>query len=296
MLAAMLIIVQHVYPDLVIQYNSKSSQLLDLDINMIISLAILGFMTILLKRNYDGERQKVELHAKQLNELNATKDKFFSIISHDLRNPFSNLLGLSHMLRSNLDSMSRDEILEQIEAIEFSSKSGYDLLSNLLEWSMSQSGNIIYSPAFLKLKNVVDECLSVIENQAVNKKVIIISTVSVDLFVKADFNMLKIIFRNLVTNAVKYSYPEGLITISAHDNDSGAIEISISDRGIGIPAAEIDKLFRIDTKYSTAGTANESGTGLGLILSKEFVDRHGGKIWVESVPGKGSTFKFTLPK
>jgi two-component system, sensor histidine kinase and response regulator len=295
-LVIILMLFQYFYPASIIRYPNKAAQLFDLSFNLIISLAILGFSSILLKQNYDNERQKVEFNAKKLEELNATKDKFFSIISHDLKNPFNSLLGLSRLLKSNIDKYSREELMEKLNAIEESSKRGYELLDNLLEWSMAQTGKIQFTPENLKLKKVVDDCLCVIENQLANKKIIIQSEFTDDFEVKADYNMLKIILRNLITNAVKYSHQDSTVTIKAEEMDKGTVEISIIDNGVGIPQEEIHKLFRIDTKYTTPGTSNESGTGLGLLLCREFVEKHGGKIWVESKLDFGSIFKFSLPK
>ncbi len=296
LLATILILIDYFYPESMVHYPNKKSQILDLSASMIISLAILGFTTILLKQNYDKERLKVERHAEELKSLNATKDKFFSIISHDLRNPFNNLLGLSHQLLTNLDKYSPSEIHERIALIEESSKRGYELLENMLEWSMSQTGSIQFKPLELNLLSVIQKCLLVLENQVANKKIILINEIDKEINVKADYNMLKIIIRNLITNAVKYSHSGSKITIKSEFNRENEIEISVKDEGVGIPEDEITKLFRIDTKYSTSGTSNEFGTGLGLILCKEFVEKHDGKIWVESKLNSGSTFKFTLPK
>lgn len=277
-------------------YQSEFSRLLDLSVNMVVSLAILGFTAILLKQNYDRERQKVEQHAEELKNLNATKDKFFSIISHDLRNPFSNLLGLSRQLSEDLDSYTPEELRERIKLIEESSKRGYELLENLLEWSMSQRGNIKFNPLRLNLSDVINESVSILENQVKVKNINIITEVNGDLSVYADYNMLKVVLRNLITNAIKYSHPDGSVIVRAAIKNENEVEISVKDKGVGIPEDEIAKLFRIDTKYTTPGTSNEFGTGLGLILCKEFIEKHNGKISVESNVSSGSIFRFTLPK
>jgi two-component system, sensor histidine kinase and response regulator len=296
LLAIILVLMNSFYPEFMFYYSNKTSQILDLSANLIISLAILGITAILLKQNYDRERSKVEKNAAQLKSLNATKDKFFSIISHDLRNPFNNLLGISRHLKANIDNYTSEEIRENVALIEESSKRGYELLENLLEWSMSQTGSIKFKPIKLCLPSVIQECLLVLENQVANKKINLITEVDKDIEVIADFNMLKIIIRNLLTNAFKYSNPGGKVIIRSEFNTKNEIEISVIDEGIGIPDEEIEKLFRIDTKYSTPGTSDEFGTGLGLILCKEFVEKHNGKIWVESKLNSGSIFKFTLPR
>ncbi len=248
------------------------------------------------------EKQKVILEQaeqlKQSNEqlklLNATKDKFFSIIAHDLRNPFNVLIGLSDIMQRNYDKLSPDKIQKYSEIISLSAKSGYNLLENLLQWSRSQTGNISYSPVKLQLSSVIEETLDLLAANAEKKGVIIQQMVDSNFTVFADESMLLTILRNLISNAIKFSFENGKVVISAKTVE-GMAQISISDNGIGIPADKIDNLFRIDVNYTTKGTANESGTGLGLLLCKEFVERHNGKIWVESQEGKGSTFYFTVP-
>ena len=295
LLAIVLVMIEYFFPEATIHYESKSSQILDLSVNLVISLAIMGFTAILLKQNYDKERSKVEQNAVELKSLNATKDKFFSIISHDLRNPLSNLLGLSRQLRTNIDKYSSEEILERVTLIEESSKRGYELLENLLEWSMSQTGNIQFNPIELNLLNVIDECVLVLENQITIKKINLINEVDKESIIRADYNMVKIVLRNLLTNAVKYSHPGGKVIIMSDLNEKKEVVISIIDQGVGIPKEEAEKLFKINTKYSTPGTIDESGTGLGLILCKEFIQKHNGEIWVESELNIGSSFNFSLP-
>ena len=294
-LACLLILLEFIFPQLLNFYPNKKSQLLDLITNFILILFLLGLSTIFLKKSFDKERSKVEHFAEEMKELNATKDKFFSIISHDLRNPFNSILGLSNMLLSNLNTYSKEEITEKIGLIAESSKRAHILLENLLEWSLSQTGKILFIPEKIKLSDVVNECLIEITNQASNKKIKIVNEINEGHIVKADKNMLKIILRNLLTNAVKYSYTGGVVIIKSIDRNF-EIEISITDSGIGIEENDIDKLFHIDSKYSTNGTLNEQGTGLGLILCKEFIEKHGGRIWIDSKIEKGCTFKFTLPK
>jgi two-component system, sensor histidine kinase and response regulator len=295
-LAIVLVIIDYYAPGTVRHYQSKETQIIDLSVNMVLSLAILGITAILLKQNYDRERMKVEQNAEELKSVNATKDKFFSIISHDLRNPFNNILGLSRQLLADIDKYSAAEIQERVRFIHESSKRGYELLENLLEWSMSQRGKIQFEPSKLNLLGVVEDCLMVLESQIASKKIKLITDIDKDFTVLADYNMLKIIIRNLLTNAVKYSNQGAQIIIKSEFNRENEIEISVQDEGVGIPEEEKIKLFRIDTKYSTPGTFNESGTGLGLILCKEFVEKHNGKISVESKLNSGSTVKFTLPK
>lgn len=295
LVVTILVIINYFYPQYIMQYPGKEAQILDLSASMIISLAILGVTAIILKKNYDKERMKVEQHADQLKILNTTKDKLFSIISHDLRNPFNNLLGMSRQLTSNIDEYSKADIKERVQLIEESSKRGYELLENLLQWSLSQSGEIKFKPAAINVSAIVKECWSILENQASAKKIEFVSNINEELIVNADHNMLKVILRNLLTNAIKYSFPNGKVTINAVKIRGNKLMISVADEGMGIPENEIQMLFRTDATYSSAGTANETGTGLGLILCKEFVEKHKGEIWVESILNSGSTFNFTLP-
>ena len=231
---------------------------------------------------------------EQLKELNATKDKFFSIIAHDLKNPFAVLLSSCELLTMHLNSNNIEKAKAKAEMIFSSSKHGHNLLQNLLDWAQSQIGNIKFNPSKINLWSFTEECLHVIQDQARNKNIKIENTVDKTIDLRADGNILQVVIRNLVTNAIKFTANSGLITISA-TRCPDFVEISIKDKGIGMLEETIDKLFRIDSKISTKGTNEETGTGLGLILCKEFIEKHGGKIWAESIYGEGSTFKFTLP-
>ena len=186
------------------------------------------------------------------------------------------------------------KVESDVNMIYNASKRGYALLGNLLEWARSQTGNINFSPAHLHLKSTVSEFIDIVEDQAKNKNITITNDVPDDFHIIADKNLLSIVFRNLLTNAIKFTHYTGSITIKAHTNGNMA-EVSVIDTGIGIPKEHQNKLFRIDTNFSREGTSNEASTGLGLILCKEFIEKHNGKIWVESETNKGSVFSFTLP-
>ncbi len=238
--------------------------------------------------------EQLKEYADNLKELNATKDKFFGIIAHDLRNPFSSLLGASEILSSNVREYDLDSI-ESFSKLSYdAAKSCYALLENLLEWSRSQTGNIKYNPRCISLREIIDENLSVLRTIASNKKIEISSDVPKSMLIVADRDMLKAILRNLLNNALKFTGSGGFVSIHAVTSKN-KITIAVKDTGIGIPKNDIDKLFRIDIKYTKIGTNEERGTGLGLLLCKEFVEKHGGRIWVESTEGKGSEFKFTIP-
>ncbi len=230
---------------------------------------------------------------RHLRDLNATKDRFFSIIAHDLKNPFGALLGFSELLNQNYESNSKQETKEIIALIYESAQKLYKLLDNLLQWSRSQIGNIVYKPELFPLLPVVQQEIELLDNMVSKKNIKITQRVGDHIMVFADPNIISIIIRNLISNAIKFSNDKGKILINAEEKD-GMVEVAISDFGIGIEDDDIKKLFRLDESFSTKGTADEEGTGLGLLLCKEFIVKNKGKIWVTSEKGKGSTFYFTL--
>jgi two-component system, sensor histidine kinase and response regulator len=247
----------------------------------------------LLELNTNLEK-KVEQRTLELQELNATKDKFFSIIAHDLKNPFNTLMGFTELLLNNLDSYSSEKLNEFIGILHDTSRQSYALLENLLDWSRSQTGRIQMLQETIDLYSLTEENINLLNNFAAKKSVTLINDIPAGTQVFADQNMIKTVIRNLLSNAIKYTREQGNITLSLTKNDQG-IEYQVKDTGIGIKPENLQKLFRIDVNYSTRGTSDEAGTGLGLILCKEFIAKNGGKIWVESEYGSGSTFKFTLP-
>lgn len=242
-----------------------------------------------------NEFQKLELETqKNLKDLNATKDKFFSIIAHDLKSPFAVMTSFLNILK-RMDNYDKNKIMDLVNDMDKTVKASINLLENLLEWSRTQTGSISFAPRRLNLKPVLTEVLNLLKGNAVSKNITLINNIDALHAVFADRNMLNTIFRNLVSNAVKFSFSGGEITISSADRGSD-IEICIKDNGAGIEPELTGKIFSVDTKTKTLGTSGEKGTGIGLILCKEFVERNGGRIWAESELGKGSTFCFTLPK
>jgi len=240
-------------------------------------------------------KEKAETANVQLRELNANKDTFFSIIAHDLRGPLSSLHELTQLIEENLDSYSPGELKEMIVFQKAAAEILYKLLENLLTWSRVQRGMIAYQPQHIDIKWLVGRAIELLKVQAEQKQIMLHSSIQEQMFVYADVNMVDTVIRNLISNALKFTSSSGIIEISAHQGEH-EIEVSVSDTGIGIEEEHLSKLFRIDARYRRAGTAQEEGTGLGLILCKEFIERHNGKIWVESQINKGSTFRFTLPK
>ncbi len=231
---------------------------------------------------------------KELRISNKNKDKFFSIIAHDLKSPFSSLLGYSEWLQNELKNLSKEEIQNAFENMNRSIRKVYELIQNLLEWARIQNGKIEFNPSSFDIKKLIDNTIGFIEFKAMNKDIKIENRVRENLFVYADQNMLTSVLQNLLTNALKFNYPGGKVTVSAKISN-GFVEISIHDTGVGISQENLNKLFRIDVHHSTIGTSEERGTGLGLILCKELIERNHGKIWCESKQGKGSTFTFTVP-
>ncbi len=231
----------------------------------------------------------------RLQELNATKDKFFSIIAHDLKNPFNAILGFSSLLLEQIIEKDYDGIEKYAATIKKSSQRVMNLLTNLLDWSRSQTGKMDFNPGYFEISKIIHENIKLLQDITAQKSIEIISEIQRKTLVFADQDMLGAILRNLLSNAVKFTKPGGKIIISLEEKEDDFI-FSVKDHGVGIKKADMEKLFRIDKSYSTRGTNNEQGSGLGLILCKEFIEKHGGHIEVESEEGKGSTFRFNIPK
>jgi len=244
-------------------------------------------------------RKKVEaeIEAKNLHlqELLAEKDKFFSIIAHDLQNPFNGFLGLTQMMAEELPSMTLDQIQKIAVTMQKSASNLFHLLQNLVEWSKIQQGIIPFDPEEIKLLPVVQECTAMVMESADNKKIKVVFDVPEDLAVFADRKMLYTIIRNFFANAVKFSPKGGIINLSAKANSNNFVEVCIKDSGIGMTKTIIENLFKLTVQTNRNGTEGEPSTGLGLIICKNFIEKHGGVLQIESEEGKGSTFCFILP-
>jgi len=238
--------------------------------------------------------EKLQLNEKKLHKLNASKDKFFSIIAHDLRSPFNAILGFSNELISSYDDYNNDQRKEMISVISASSESTLFLLENLLNWARAQSDSIKIRKEVHNLKFLVDESITPYLGSAEFKSVLVQNTIPEDLEIRADKETIKVVFSNLFSNAVKFSSNKSEIKISAKLKKN-AVEICIADSGIGMSKKILNDLFTIETNTQRSGTLNEKGTGLGLILCEEFVLLNNGTIWAESAVGKGSSFYITLP-
>lgn len=258
-----------------------------------------GFHLLIAKDITESKKanETLKKYMIELEQLNQTKDKFFSIIAHDLRNPFAGIIGLSELLEMKLseDNHEKAQIeLKYTQMILEGSKSAFNLLENLLVWARSQKGEITISPRNIHFHSIASNTISVIRTNAHKKNIFIELNVSQDDIIYADESLVSTILRNLLTNAIKFTDKNGKITLSSMVKE-GYLEISVTYTGTGIEPKNLEKIFRIDSKISKSGTENEKGTGLGLILCKEFVEKQGGSIWVESTPSAGSTFTFTLP-
>ena len=231
---------------------------------------------------------------EKLKQANAMKDKFFSIIAHDLKNPFNSILGFSNLLFEAYDNIDDSQRKSFIKNICQSSESTFKLLQNLLDWSRTQTGNIEYNPQNIDINAIAAENMSVIKSSVYSKKIKINIEIPVGVTAFADENMIKTVVRNLLSNAIKFTNKGGSVLIKAASFNNEII-VSVIDSGVGISPENLSRLFRIDDQYKTKGTDDELGSGLGLILCKELVEKNNGKIWVESKIGEGSNFSFTLP-
>lgn len=230
----------------------------------------------------------------KLIEANSTKDKFISILSHDLRSPFNTIIGLSDLLREEFENEDDTKISQIVNCIHDVSTNTYLFLEELLEWARLQQNLISFSPENIQLNQIVEECILMMTDTSKRKNIEIGYQFSEDLHVIADRYMLKTILRNLLSNAIKFTPTSGFVKISVNKEDS-LIEMTVSDTGVGMNSKTLQSLFKIDKTVSARGTQGERGTGFGLLLCKEFVEKHSGTIFVESELGKGSNIKITLP-
>jgi len=269
---------------------------------LLLFVTVLTF--ILIKRNREHKKVNVELdkmnkmislQRDQLYELNATKDKLFSVIAHDLRSPFTGLLGFSEMLVKDFDELEPDEKKTYLIELHKIITDLFSLLTNLLSWSSLQLDKTQFVPADISLSKVVNNAYNLLKNNAQQKQVVVSNEIDRTIRIFADAFMIQSVVQNLVSNAIKFSKTEDEIKIKAeYENDF--VKVSVADSGLGMDKDSLKQLFKVDVNVSTKGTKGEKGTGLGLLICKEMVEKNGGRIWVESEPGKGSTFYFTIPQ
>lgn len=258
---------------------------------LVIILMIATFYLLFKEKKLAAELQ---VKTNELKELNISKDKFFSIIAHDLKNPFNVLVSYTSLLKTDLEMFSTEELKQIVTDLNQASENGYNLLQNLLLWTRTQTNRIHIFKSKFNLSEVFEKVKALVDLNLLSKDQKLILIVDPERIVFADKDMIATIIRNLVFNAIKFSQKGSEIILKAIDTDQG-VRIDVIDSGVGIPQETISKLFRIDTNTSIQGTEGETGTGLGLVICREFVEKHGGQIWVESELGKGSVFSFTLP-
>jgi len=286
-----------------IQHKKNQQKILLISIFALTVLFSL-FIIVLMVKNQKQKKLLVDLHEKSLiisnqnNELHsliAEKDRLFSIIGHDLRTPFNSILGFGELIYEDSNQLTKEEIQTYSSYIVQSSKNTLYLLENLLIWAKLQQNRIVFDPKELNLQKVINEVVLLLREPLKDKLITLNNNISDFSFVFADEEMLKTIFRNIIGNAIKFSYKNGTIDISSSETGS-VTKISIQDHGIGMKFEDLEKLYQFDTTVIRTGTQNEKGSGMGLIISKEIVEKHGGTIWVESTEGVGTTFFFTIPK
>jgi len=257
----------------------------------IVWASLVSFIDITEKRS--AEERMIKLN-RELEELSRTKDKLYSVIAHDLKAPFNSILGFSELLSEHISEYDSDKCREFGEYIGSSARQSLNLLENLFAWAKSQSGKIAFRPEKILSQQLVDEILSFLESSARIKNISLRNSQKTDIEIYADRNMLMTIIRNLLSNAIKFTNYGGIVEINALSL-ADHVEIIVSDNGTGIKKEVLNSLFKLTENVTVKGTANESGSGLGLVVCREFVEKHGGRIWVESEEGKGSDFHFTIP-
>lgn len=231
----------------------------------------------------------------ELTEMNASKDKFFSIVAHDLKSPFQGLIGFADILMEDFDEMEAEQTKYFIKEINASTKNVYKLIEQLLDWSRIQLGKMPFEPENFYIVKSIEFIMNLVKANAIKKEITISQSVPDGHLVFADEKMINSVFENLISNAIKFTKRNGNITISSVEKDD-KVFITVKDTGIGIDSEALDKIFRIDSNHTTKGTESESGTGLGLLLCKELVEKNGGTIEVQSKPGVGTSIIFSLPK
>lgn len=237
---------------------------------------------------------KLQKYTKELKEINSSKDKFFSIIAHDLKSPFTGFLGYSDFIAHNLDELTNDEIRAMGEKMYDAAKNIFNLIENLLHWSRLQIGRMEYHPKEVSVSDITDQVISLSETVANEKNISIENSIHTPGIVFADENMIHAILRNLISNALKFTPRNGRVELTSEQTDH-LFYVSVRDTGVGMNSDQLQNLFKLDKQVSTEGTEKEQGTGLGLILCKEFIEKNGGKLSVQSVLNQGSSFTFSIP-
>lgn len=291
----LLLLLEYYFEELFVKYPDEKTRQMDIYFTLAAVFFLIFFFISYYKKNYDKENTIIQKQKAELQKLNSTKDKFFSIIAHDLKSPLGSMLSLVKILLENHREYDDEKRGHYIQLINNSTSNIYDLLDNLLTWARSQSGKIEFMPQKIPLHDFIDDALLLHEQIASERKIKLVNNVETYLYVKADKNLVNTILRNLIANGIKYTPEEGNIIIAAKESDAKLVEISVKDTGIGIHEDRVKELFNVGETKSTPGLNKEKGTGIGLVICKEFVEKHGGTIWVESKVNEGTVFRFTLP-
>jgi signal transduction histidine kinase len=259
---------------------------------LIFCIVLIGL--IIFYKQLTSAYSKIEIKNSELVEINTTKDKFFSIIAHDLKSPFNSIVGFSKYLVEQVEEKNYENIGKFANIMLQSSNKAMDLLTNLMTWAQSQTGRMEYNPEYFEMTTLVKEATLLLHGIAEQKSIVIENKITTNTQIYADKEMISIVLRNLISNALKFTTTGGKITIST-EHIKNELTVTISDNGVGISKDRINKIFNIIENYSTPGTQKETGTGLGLILCKEFIEKNNGRIWVKSTVGIGSSFSFSIP-
>ena len=293
-LVVIIYLIQLYQPDMVVVVNSPTDRWIDSLVTAVYCTIFIFLIISFIHRHYNLEKERAEENAKKLIELNADKDRFMAILAHDLKSPFSSILGFLDLLLKNIHQYEIGKIENQLNIINDSARQHFNLLEDLLIWTHSNSGKLSFEPQKLNLQKICRESIETLVLKAFHKNITINILFPEDIFLFADPGMIKTIFRNLVSNAIKFNNPGGKIDLNS-ETVNGELIFCIADNGVGIEPERLIKLLDFSHTQTTSGTSNETGTGLGLLLCKDFVEKHGGRIWAISQPGKGSEFKFTIP-
>ena len=284
------------YSKYILQYANETDRNIDVVTTLIIGLIASYLFVAFIRQSFIKLHEKTLRQKEELAELNAMKDKFFSIIAHDLRAPFNGFINLTEIMSNEEMGLDKEELQDLSLKLNKTAKSTHTLLENLLTWAKSQQGLIPYQPQTIALREFTHNYLAVMQDLADNKNISTFNNIPESIEVKADKDMLLNIFNNLIVNAIKFTPNGGAIIIEASELNSDTIEILVIDNGVGIDTETLEHLFSLTKQIRHQGTNNEPSSGLGLLLCKGFIEQNNGEISVVSQLGKGSTFKFTLPK
>lgn len=283
------------YEELIVRFSSNETRQIQLIFGLVLSVCVIFIFAHSLKKNFLRENEIIKKQEQEIRKISRTKDKLFSIISHDLRDPFNSIIGLSDLMADETEDISLEEMRKYAGLINRTAENAFRLLINLLNWSRLNQGNIPFQPQNVHLLPIVNDCIDIVKDISDKKEISVSTEIDEELKVNADLNMIQVILRNLLSNAIKFTNQGGVVKVFASITSGNKVKISVTDSGVGMSQDIINNLFEIDKEVLRAGTDGEAGTGLGLLLCKGFVDIHDCEIWVESNESTGSSFYFTMP-